>query len=128
EWLLLPDRPVPVLRRGNAVQKWRVPVAREAIDAASAVVVATRRELLLDEPLPEHYFMYWEESEWFWRLHRRGAVVHYVADATVSHDGGRDDVRAEKSRLLARNAVRCVRRTQGRAAALAAYAIVILWN
>ena len=34
------------------------------------------------------------------------------------HSGGREDVRPEKQRLLARNAVRCVFRTQGRSAAI----------
>ena len=44
------------------------------------------------------------------------------------HDGGRDDVRPQKSALLARNAVRCVRRTQGRARAVAAWLVVVAWN
>jgi GT2 family glycosyltransferase len=128
EWALLPDRPVECLRRHVRVEKWRTPRAPERIDAASAVVVAARRELLRLVPMPEDYFLYWEESEWFWRLRARGAVVQYRPDATCVHDGGRSDVRPAKSRLLARNAVRCVRRTQGRVAALAALMIVIGWN
>jgi hypothetical protein len=46
----------------------------------------------------------------------------------VVHTGGRDDVRREKSMLLSRNAVRCVRRTQGRWRAGAAFAAVIVWQ
>ena len=61
-------------------------------------------------------------------LRERGARVEYRPEATCRHDGGRSDVRPEKSRLLARNAVRCVRRTQGRGAGVAAYVIVVLWN
>ena len=36
-------------------------------------------ELPADEVglLEEEYFLYWEESEWFWRLRERGAVVEY---------------------------------------------------
>ena len=71
---------------------------------------------------------YWEELEWFWALQQDRRTVLFLPDTTVVHGGGSDDVRPEKSRLLARNAVRCVRRTQGRAAALAAFGIVIVWN
>ena len=42
--------------------------------------------------------------------------------------GGRPDVRADKSRLLARNAVRCIRATQGRRAAFLAWLVVMLWS
>ena len=34
----------------------------------------------------------------------------------------------DKQRLLARNAVRCVRRTQGRFAAARAWPVVVLWQ
>lgn len=127
EWALLPDRPVAALRR-LAVEKWRAPSSPERVDAAAAVVVVARRDLMDCEPLPEEYFLYWEESEWFWRLRRRGVVVEYEPDVRVRHRGGRDDVRAAKSALLARNAVRCVRRTQGRGRASLAWAVVLLWN
>jgi GT2 family glycosyltransferase len=128
EWMLLPDRRMRSVARRLHVQKWRDPIGAERIDAASAAVVGTRRSLLTEVPLPEHYFMYWEESEWFWHLHRRGAVVQVRPEVVCRHDGGRDDVRAAKSRLLARNAVRCVRRTQGRSAAVAAWIVVVGWN
>jgi len=128
EWLLLPDAPIGPLSRHLRVEKWRLPAGPERIDAAAAVAVAARRSLVIEEPIPEGYFLYWEESEWFWNLHQRGARVEYRPDATCRHDGGRTDVRPEKSRLLARNAVRCVRRTQGRGSGIAAYAIVVLWN
>lgn len=128
EWMALPDRPVPGLRRVLRVQKWRQPIGREDVPAAAATVVACRRSLLADVPLPEGYFLYWEEAEWFWALSRRAARVVYEPSLVVRHHGGRGDVRPEKSRLLARNAVRCVRRTQGRFAALAAWMVVVVWN
>jgi GT2 family glycosyltransferase len=110
------------------VEKWRRPRHTERVRAGTAATVAVRTDLLRDAPLPEEYFLYWEEIEWFWRLRELGAYVVLVPEVTVVHDGGRDDIRPEKSRLLARNAVRCVRRTQGVRAALAAYAVVVLWN
>jgi len=79
-------------------------------------------------PVPEDYFLYWEESDWFWRLHRAGARVQYRPDVEVVHCGGRSEVRPDKSRLLSRNAVRCVLLTQGRLAAAAALVVVVAWN
>jgi GT2 family glycosyltransferase len=128
EWMALPDNPIPGLRKLLRVQKWRLPECREPIHAAAATVVACRRSLLEDLPLPEVYFLYWEESEWFCGLSRRKARVVYEPSVEALHVGGRADVRPDKSRLLARNAVRCVRRTQGRPAATAAWLIVISWN
>lgn len=129
EWVLLPDQP-PALLRGHSlgIQKWRSPVAPERVDAGAATVVATSTSLLRSFPLPEDYFLYWEESDWFWRLKAAGIRVLYDPRVVVRHAGGRDDVRPAKSALLARNAVRCVRRTEGRAAAVLAWPVVILWN
>lgn len=127
EWAALPDRPVPGLVGRIRVEKWRRPESAERVDAGSAPVVAVRRALLDAHPLPEDYFLYWEESEWFFRLAELGANVEFRPDAIVVHQGGRDDVRPEKARLLARNAVRCVRRTRGRRAAAVAYPVVIAW-
>ena len=129
EWFLLPDQP-PALLRGHSlgVQKWRSPMAPERVDAGAATVVAAPTSLLRSFPLPEDYFLYWEESDWFWRLKAAGIRVLYDPRVVVRHAGGRDDVRPAKSDLLARNAVRCVRRTRGRAAALVAWPVVILWN
>lgn len=128
EWALLPDRPVPAIRRIATIQKWRSPTEVERIDAAAAILVATRTELLRTVPLPEDYFLYWEEMDWFWRLRDLSATVQMRPEATIVHQGGRSDVRPEKSRLLARNAVRCVRRAQGSRSAALALLAVVAWN
>ena len=100
----------------------------QKIQAATAAVVAVRADVLLATPIPEEYFLYWEELEWFWQLHTGGHEVVLAAEVTVVHDGGRD-VRTEKSQLLARNAVRCIRRSSQAAAPwFWGYGIVILWN
>ncbi len=133
EWLLVPDhRPssglaARLLDRAP-VEKWRAPVGPEPVPAASAVVVAATAGLLRAIPLPEAYFLYWEESEWFWHLRAAGRRVVFRPELAAVHAGGRDDVRPDKARLLARNAVRCVRRTQGRAAAARALPVVVAWN
>lgn len=128
EWALAPDAPVRGWPRRLRPQKWRTPGVPESIDAASAVTVAVDAELLAEVPLPEQYFLYWEESDWFLRLARRAARVVYDPTVWVIHDGGRDDVRTDKARLMATNAVRCVRDTQGHAAARRAAWIVVLWQ
>jgi N-acetylglucosaminyl-diphospho-decaprenol L-rhamnosyltransferase len=128
EWLLLPDTPIAWLQSRVSVQKWRQPTCDEPIDAAQAAVVAVRRPLLTAIPLPEDFRMYWEEVAWFGELNKRGYKVLYEPAAVVTHFGGRDDVRADKSRYLARNAVRCVRRSKGRWSAMIAWPVVLLWQ
>jgi len=78
--------------------------------------------------VPEDYFMYWEEFDWFHRLRSTGARIEVNPTARIRHEGGPQDRRPEKSRLLARNAVRCVRRIRGRWAALRAWPVVVLWQ
>ncbi len=106
----------------------RVPTVPTAVDAAWASIVAVRTDLLRAVPIPEVYFLYWEEFEWFHRLRARGCRVEVLPDVCVRHLGGTQVVRRQRSRLMARNAVRCVRRTRGRAAALRAWPEVILWQ
>lgn len=125
EWALTSDQPH---RHPRSVEKWRRPTAPEAVSAATAALVAVRTDLLREHPLPDAYFLYWEELDWFWQLRETGARVEIVPDVTVKHAGGREDVRPDKQRLLARNAVRCVRLTQGRQAALLAWPIVVAWQ
>ncbi|HVX17873.1 MAG TPA: glycosyltransferase [Acidimicrobiales bacterium] len=127
EWLLLPDKPL-LAGHSFGVQKWRRPSRPEPIQAAAAVVVACRTDLLRSCPLPETYFMYWEESEWFHTLRRHGRKVSIDPELRIAHIGGRLDVRAQKDALLARNAVRCFRRTGGRTRALIGWPLVVLWR
>lgn len=128
EWCLLPDRPVPLLERILPVHKWRLPRDVATVPAAAATVVAVSHRVIAQHPLPEEYFLYWEESEWFYRLAREGRRVVYVPFARVTHEGGRVDVRPEKAELLARNSVRCIRRTRGRLGAALAWPVVVMWQ
>jgi GT2 family glycosyltransferase len=105
-----------------------VPSQPVAIDAAWAPMVGVRTELVRSVPMPEGYFLYWEEFDWFYRLRECGARVELNPLVRIGHSGGPQDVRPEKSRLLARNAVRCVSGTRGRGAAFRAWPIVVLWQ
>ena len=130
EWVALPDRPpafVPArLRRRLPVQKWRRPEHPEPVAAAEAALVATRTALLRRLPLPEAYFLYWEEHEWFHRLRWEGRRVVYVPAAVATHAGW-GEVSPAKARLLARNAIRCLARTGGPAAAAAGWPVAVAW-
>ncbi len=105
-----------------------IPSIPTRVDAAWAVVVAARTDLLRAVPLPEAYFLYWEELEWFHNIRKRAARIELNPSVKVLHLGGTGVVRSSKSRLMARNAVRCVRRVRGRRAALLAWPNVIGWQ
>lgn len=128
EWLLLPDAPPRVLAGRVRVEKWRTPSAPERIEAASAVMVAVPAWLLREEPLPERYGMYFEESEWFVRLARREVPVEYRPEIVVTHLGGRAVISGAKQALLARNAVRCLRALYGSRTAALGWPIVVAWH
>jgi GT2 family glycosyltransferase len=129
EWALLPERPVSWLNGRLRVEKWRDPADAEAIEAAGTPVMATRSEVLRAVPLLEDYFLYWEEIDWFWRLHELGMKVLYLPHVQAVHlGGGQQELSPGRSRLLTINAIKCVRRTQGRAAARRAFLIMLLYN
>ncbi len=127
EWALTPDERPGWAPGWLTLEKWRPPESRMSVSAGTAAIVAAPTGLLRSFPLPEGYFLYWEELDWFWQLRTAEVDVVLLGHHTVTHGGGRGDTRPEKSALMARNAVRCVRRTQGRAAALAAWPVVVLW-
>ena len=123
--LVLPDRPIRGLRwLGPA--KWTTDQVPRRVHALTGAALAVRTHLLQTRPIPEAYFLYWEETEWFWHLHQAGARVELRPEAIAHNQGGRGVVEVHKSALLSRNAVRCVRRTQGRSAAAAIWPVVVL--
>jgi GT2 family glycosyltransferase len=130
EWVLLPDNPPDFLPRQIVqrvqVEKWRRPSGTERIDAAEAALVVARTAVLREHPLPEVYFLYWEEHEWFHRLRAAGLTVLYVAGASATHAGW-TELNAQKSQLLAINAMRCLNRTGGRRAAALGWPVVVAW-
>lgn len=128
ETALLPDAPLPLLDRWLGPAKWLRPSVPTVVPSVSGCTFACDRAVLVDYPLPEEYFMYWEERDWFTRLHHASVEVWYLPDASVVHGGGATEVRPDKQALLASNALRCVRRLHGRPSAVAAVPIVLLWQ
>lgn len=129
EWFLFPERRIGWLQRAISLEKWRRPEQTEAIQAAGTPVIATSTALLRALPLPENYLLNWDEIEWFWRLREMKKTVVYVPEARAMHlGGGPQDISPFKAGLMTRNGVRCVRRTQGRWAARAAFFVMLLYN
>jgi GT2 family glycosyltransferase len=126
--LELAEKPPYRLAARMQLRNRPVPAAPLAIDAAWAVIVALRTELMRSAPMPEDYFLYWEELEWFHGLRSRGFRVELLPSVRILHYGGLKVARPDKSRLMARNAVRCVRRVRGRGAALRAWPHVVGWQ
>lgn len=129
EWFLFPERRIRALEPAVHVEKWRRPEVAEPIEAAGTPVIATTSELLRELPLPEEYLLNWDEIEWFWRLRELGKRALYLPGVRAVHlGGGPQDISPFKSRLLTRNAVRFVRRTQGSQAARRAFVVMALYN
>jgi GT2 family glycosyltransferase len=105
-----------------------VPDGPTPIDSAWAPVVAARSQVMREVAMPEDYFLYGEELEWFHRLRSAGARVELLPTVRVLHFGGVRVVRPDKSRLQARNSVRAVRRIRGRRAALLVWPRVVAWQ
>jgi GT2 family glycosyltransferase len=61
-----------------------------AVDMVIGAALLVRSEVLARVgPLDEGYFMYGEEMDWCWRIRQAGWRVDWLADATVTHLGGR---------------------------------------
>lgn len=62
-------------------------VETQAVDWLSNSFVAVRREEVLTQvgPLPEEFFLYGEDIEWYWRMREAGLRVCYVHGAPIVH-------------------------------------------
>lgn len=72
-------------RRSPLARLWYALDTRE-VDWLSNSFVAVRREVLEQVgPLPEEFFLYGEDVEWYWRMRAAGLRVVYVAGAPIIH-------------------------------------------
>jgi GT2 family glycosyltransferase len=72
-------------RRSRLALLW-YPLDTREVDWLSNSFVAIRREAI-DRvgPLPEEFFLYGEDVEWYWRFREAGLRVAYVAGAPIVH-------------------------------------------
>lgn len=72
--------------------------------ANGAAIVAPRAVLEM-VPLPSEYFLYWEETAWFWRLADAG-VPTFMDDVVVERPPGASEFSERKAALLGENLIR----------------------
>ncbi|HZG54675.1 MAG TPA: glycosyltransferase family 2 protein [Pyrinomonadaceae bacterium] len=77
--------PVVLKKNQRLARLWYV-VETGDVDWLSNSFVAVRREVL-DQvgPLPEEFFLYGEDIEWYWRMREAGLRVCYVHGAPIVH-------------------------------------------
>lgn len=95
--------------------------------AANGAAVIVRRDVLRRHPLPAEYFLYWEETAWFWRLSDSGIRPVIDSDVIVERPSGRDELSNLKAELLGRNLVRLAHERYGRAGRAGYTALGLAW-
>jgi GT2 family glycosyltransferase len=75
-----------LLKRRSPMARLWYPLDTREVDWLSNSFVAIRREVI-DQvgPLPEEFFLYGEDIEWYWRIREAGLQVAYVAGAPIIH-------------------------------------------
>jgi N-acetylglucosaminyl-diphospho-decaprenol L-rhamnosyltransferase len=77
------------------------PAVARAVDYVQGSCLIVRKEAI-DRigGLDEGFFMYFEETDWCYRMHREGGEVWYVPDARVIHFGGGMTGHYDEQRLV----------------------------
>ncbi|MDQ1522795.1 MAG: hypothetical protein QOG00_1669 [Pyrinomonadaceae bacterium] len=75
-----------VLKKNRKLARLWYVVETQEVDWLSNSFVAVRREVL-DQvgPLPDEFFLYGEDIEWYWRMREAGLRVCYVHGAPIVH-------------------------------------------
>lgn len=69
---------------------------RRTVDwALGAFMAVSRTAIESAGPLPEEYFIFGEDQEWCWRLHRAGFPVVYLPEAEVIHHGNQAGIQLD---------------------------------
>lgn len=123
EWVVLPDRGPSFL----PVAKWKLPTERVRVAAATAAALLVDRSFLERRPMPEEYFMYWEELEWFWLLRDEGVEIAFDPTIAITRPNGRAERGQPKWERMGANLVRLGRRRAGRSGAALYFALGCLW-
>lgn len=94
--------------------------------AGNGAAVVAKRVILERHPLPEQYFLYWEETAWFWMLTEAGVSVALDA-AYAERPDGREEHSPLKDRLLGENLVRLAGERYGPAGTWLYRALGVIW-
>ncbi|HEV2707709.1 MAG TPA: glycosyltransferase family 2 protein [Pyrinomonadaceae bacterium] len=75
-----------LLRRNSPLARFWFPLDTQEVDWVSNSFVAVRREVVERVGgLPEEFFLYGDDVEWYWRVRRAGMRVAYVHGAPIIH-------------------------------------------
>lgn len=74
------------------------PASTEVDWVTGAVLMVRRAAIETVGLLDESYFLYWEDLDWCYRIHRAGWTVHRVVEARAVHIQAREGVRRPFSR------------------------------
>jgi GT2 family glycosyltransferase len=75
-----------LLKRKSPLARLWYAVGTGEVDWLSNSFIAVRREVIEQVgPLPEEFFLYGEDVEWYWRMRQAGLRVAYVAGAPIIH-------------------------------------------
>lgn len=79
---------------------WPHDQSREVDWVSGAAMFVTQRAMEQAGLLDPHYFMYCEDVDWCYRIHKSGLKIVYVPQAEVTHAIGRSTDQAAKKMLL----------------------------
>ncbi len=97
-------------------------------DYVGGACLCARRDAIDDVGLlDEHYFMYSEEPDWCWRMHRAGWETWFTPDVEVTHFGGQSTKQLRDAMYVAlyRSKARFFRLHRGRVAATVVAALFV---
>lgn len=94
---------------------------------ANGAAFAVERTILNVTPFPEEYFLYWEETAWFWRLADKGITARVDATMVVLRPPGKSERSEQKGRLLGQNLIRIAGERYGRAGRLGYRVLGVAW-
>lgn len=125
EWVVLPDKGPASL--GRCIQKWRIPSSPERVQGGTAAALLVRTDVIRDVEMDEGYFMYWEESDWFWRLRDLDRRVYFDPSIRITRSGGSTELGAEKWWWMGRNLVELGRSRYGWSGAGMYFLLALAW-
>lgn len=67
---------------------------RQSVDSIAGCCVLVKKDAIIQAgPLDDNFFMYGEETEWFYRMRKVGWKVIYLPVASIVHKGGASAIR-----------------------------------
>ena len=73
---------------------------RQYVDSIAGCCVLVRREAIEQAGLlDDNYFMYGEETEWFFRIRKKGWKVLFLPEESIIHKGGSSSIKIDDNKI-----------------------------